>query len=62
MNEKFFMFILGMMTMFIIMYLLTSTNVYDESGYTGVTIFEKEGTCIGKEQLEVFQVLNPNMV
>jgi len=59
--KNFLFFVAGMATMFVIILLIGLINQYEGDGYPGLTIFEKEGSCICRSQLEVFQVLEPNM-
>ena len=59
--KNFLIFVAGMVTMFVIILLIGLVNQYGGDGYPGLTILEEEGACISKSQLEVFQVIEPNM-
>jgi hypothetical protein len=60
--KNFLIFVSGMITMFIMVVIfgivMSSTS---NSGYPGLTLFEEDGKCINAKQLQVFQVVEPNM-
>ena len=60
--KNFFIFIAGMITMFIIILLIGAINQYGGDGYPGLTIFEKEGACINNaKQIKIFQTLESDL-
>ena len=62
MLKNILIFIVGMVTMFIIMILLgVAINSSNDTGYPGLTIFEEEGKCTGTRQIKVMQTLESNM-
>lgn len=62
MLKNILIFIFGMVTMFVIVVILgIAVNSSSNSGVPGLTIFEKEGTCISAKQLHIFQTLAPDL-
>lgn len=62
MLKNILIFIFGMVTMLVIVVILgIAVNSSSNSGVPGLTIFEKEGTCISAKQLHIFQTLAPDL-
>lgn len=64
MKKKFFLFGIGVMTgvlLTILLSLLIVSVNSSEEFLSGLTISEEKGECIPGKQIEVFQVLKPNM-
>ena len=61
MIKNIFIFISGMLTMFIIIVLYIIINSHNDSVYPGLTIFEEEGKCINAKQLQIFQTLESDL-
>ena len=62
MLKNILIFILGMVTIFVIVVIFGITvNSLSNSGVPGLTIFEKEGTCISAKQLHISQTLAPDL-
>ncbi len=60
--KNILIFISGMVTMFVLIILFGAImNPSSNSGYPGLTLFEEEGKCMNAKQLQVMQVIEPNM-
>lgn len=53
-------FIAGILATFFAIYVYSETNKPNDGGLVGLTIFEEEGECISKNEIEIFQVINQN--
>ena len=62
MLKNILIFVVGMVTMFILMVLFgIAVNSSSNSGYPGLTISEEEGKCTGAKQIKIMQTLEPDM-
>lgn len=54
-------FVAGILATIFAGYVLTIANKPNDDGLLGLTIFEEKGECITTNEIEVFQVLEPNV-
>jgi hypothetical protein len=63
--KKFFIFIggfvAGILATIFTIYIIAMANKPKDNGLIGLTVFEEKGDCITSNQIEVFQVLEPNV-
>lgn len=53
-------FVAGVLSTFLVLYIISTTNKSSDS-IEGLIIFETKGDCLDSDEIEVFQVLKPNM-
>ena len=57
-----FGFIAGILATILVLYLISVANERNDGGLMGLTRFPEKGECIPtKKELEIFQVIEPNM-
>lgn len=61
MKKNILNFILGMITMFIILLGISACNQIGNNTYPGLTLFEKETGIITAKQVKIFQTLGPDI-
>lgn len=61
MKKNILSFILGMITMFVILLCISACNQIGGNTYPGLTIFEKDAGTISSKQIKIFQTLRPDI-
>lgn len=61
MKNNILSFILGMITMFVILLGFSACNQIRGNTYPGLTIFEKDAGTISSKQIKIFQTLRPDI-
>jgi len=54
-------FVAGILATIFTIYVIAIANKPNDDGLIGLTIFEEKGECITTNEIEVFQVLEPNV-
>lgn len=61
MKKNILSFVLGMITMFVILLGISACNQMVHNSYPGLTLFEKETGTISAKQVKIFQTLGPDI-
>ena len=54
-------FVAGILATIFTIYVIAIANKPNDDGLIGLTIFEEKGECITTNEIEIFQVLEPNV-